>query len=68
MLSFPKKHGLPEGDGVAQGQPDVGGRERGGRKGGWAGRPGFVFTNTLFPETSHLSKYGESRLLSKHKG
>lgn len=33
--------------------PKVGGR--GGRKVG--GRLSFVFTNTLFPETSHLSKY-----------
>lgn len=55
LLSFPEKHGLPEGDGVAQGLPEVGGRGRGGRQVG--GRLGFVFTNTLFPETSHLSKY-----------
>lgn len=34
LLSFSKKHCFLEGDSVGQGLPEVGGRERSGRKGG----------------------------------
>lgn len=55
MLSFPNKHGLPEGDGIAQGLPEVGGRGRGGRKGGWGGT-GFCIHKYFFPRNKPFIK------------